>query len=209
MFRVAVAAVAALVALTGGSCADQAAPTTPGSVAAASPAAASPAAHGSVSTEATMAASASPTTTFALTSTAFSPGGEIPRTYTCDGPGRSVPLTWSGVPSGTLELAVLVVDPDANGFVHWVAAGIAPSSPGLPDGASGSTGVGVEGRNGAGRTGWTGPCPPSGTHHYQFTLFAVSKRLGLASGVTADELRNAVKGATIGTATLVGTYKRG
>jgi len=146
---------------------------------------------------------------FALTSPAFSAGGSIPQKFSCDGEGRSVPLAWSGVPSGTAELALLVDDPDARGFVHWVAAGIPPTASGLAEGASGSKDVPIEGRNSAGRNGWTGPCPPSGTHHYQFSLYALSKPSGLSSGATADQLRSAVKDATIGTATLVGTYKRG
>lgn len=156
-----------------------------------------------------MPASASPTTTFAITSSAFDAGGAIPRRYGCDGDGVSPPLRWSSVPSGTAELELLVDDPDAHGFVHWVAAGIAPTEAGLDEGATGSSKVPVEGRNGAGRNGWTAPCPPSGTHHYHFTLYAVSKPLGLRPGVTADELRAAVKDATIATAELVATYAKG
>jgi Raf kinase inhibitor-like YbhB/YbcL family protein len=217
MLRVVVAALAVLATLTAacgsGSLSSSAAPqpTSPGPSSAqpTSPSATAPTAQGSASMEVTMPASGSPTTTFALTSTAFPAGGAIPRKYSCDGEGMSVPLAWSGRPSGAVELALLVVDPDANGFVHWVAAGIPPTASGLREGASGSKDVPVEGRNGAGRSGWTGPCPPSGTHHYEFTLFALSKSLGLAPGVTAEELRSAVARATIATATLVGTYRRG
>lgn len=151
----------------------------------------------------------SPARTFALTSSAFAAGAAIPRVYSCDGRGISPPLSWSGVPDGTAELALLVDDPDARGFVHWVAAGIPPSSAGLPEGASGSNAVPVEGRNGAGRDGWTGPCPPSGTHHYRFTLYAVSKPLGLRAGATADDLRSAVRDVTLATAELEATYTRG
>ena len=167
-----------------------------------------PGSSGTPTTEANVSNSPASGGSFTLTSSAFSPGGAIPRTYSCDGEGRSVPLEWSDVPSGTAELALLVDDPDAGGFVHWVAAGIPPTASGLAEGASGSKDVPIEGRNGAGRNGWTGPCPPSGTHHYDFALFAVSKPLGLKPGATADELRAAVKDVTIGTAKLVGTYQR-
>ena len=156
-----------------------------------------------------MTPSPSPSAAFALTTSAFEPNGPIPRHFGCDGDGISPPLAWSGVPSGTVELALLVDDPDARGFVHWVAAGLPPTSAGLDEGATGSDAVPVEGRNGAGRNGWTPPCPPSGTHHYRFTLYAVSHALGLTDGVTADDLRAAVKDVTVGTAQLVGTYAKG
>ncbi|HEU4674050.1 MAG TPA: YbhB/YbcL family Raf kinase inhibitor-like protein [Candidatus Limnocylindrales bacterium] len=147
--------------------------------------------------------------TFALSSPTFVTGAAIPPKYGCDGRGVSPPLAWSGVPDGAVELELLVDDPDANGFVHWVAVGIAASSDGLAEGASGTDAVPVEGRNSFGRTGWGGPCPPSGTHHYRFRLYAVSRPLGLRGGVSADDLRAAAKGATVGTAELVGTYRRG
>jgi Raf kinase inhibitor-like YbhB/YbcL family protein len=200
MIRVAVAALAALILA---SCTGGASPATQ-----ASPSA-SPTTPPSPTTEATMTASPSPSTTFTLTSTAFGAGAAIPAKYGCDAAGPSPPLAWSGVPAGTAELELLVDDPDAHGFVHWVAAGIAPTTTGLDERATGSSAIPVEGRNGAGRTGWTPPCPPSGTHHYHFTLYAVSKPLGLRAGVSADELRAAAKSATIGTAELTGTFKRG
>ena len=49
----------------------------------------------------------------ALTSSAFSPGGNIPVEYTCEGADRAPPLSWSGIPSGTKSLALVVDDPDA------------------------------------------------------------------------------------------------
>jgi Raf kinase inhibitor-like YbhB/YbcL family protein len=146
---------------------------------------------------------------FTLSSAAFRAGGSIPRTYTCDGRDVSPPLAWLGVPAGTAELALLVDDPDAHDFVHWVAAGIQPATTGLPEAASGTSGVGVEGRNGFGRTGWGGPCPPSGTHRYRFRLYAASHPLGLNDGATADQLRAALKDRTLATAELVATYHRG
>jgi Raf kinase inhibitor-like YbhB/YbcL family protein len=178
----------------------------------ASPAPGTPGPNRSPSTtapsEATVSTSPS-SASFALSSPAFAAGEAIPRKYGCDGPGVSPPLAWSGVPDGTAELELVVDDPDANGFVHWVAAGLAPSSGALPEGASGSDAVPVEGRSSFGKTGWGGPCPPSGTHHYRFRLYAVSRPLGLRDGVTADELRSAAKAASLGTAELVGTYRRG
>ncbi len=184
-----------------------------GSPAAGSPAASTPTASAgeSRSTEPSGAPASPPISAapFVLASDAFAAGAPIPRRYTCDGPDASPPLRWSGVPAGTAELDLLVVDPDANGFVHWVAAGIPATAGGLAAGASGTKAIPAEGRNTFGRLGWSGPCPPSGTHHYRFTLYAASTRLGLRDGITGDQLRAAVEGVTLAKATLVGAYARG
>ena len=65
-------------------------------------------------------------------SSAIPDGGEIPARYTCRGEDVSPPLLWTGVPSGTVELAVVVRDVDAEGFVHWVVAGLPPISVAWP-----------------------------------------------------------------------------
>lgn len=147
--------------------------------------------------------------TLTLQSTAFAEGGAIPKTHSCDGAGMSPPLRWSGVPAGTKELALLVEDPDAprGTFVHWVIYGIVPEvmavgEGGLPAGAA-------QGKNGAGRTSWAGPCPPKGpAHHYVFTLIAVSKPFSLQPGAGIDEVRAAARDSTLAEAKLTGTYAR-
>ena len=45
-----------------------------------------------------------------LTSAAFPDGAAIPVRYTDDGEGVSPPLEWTGVPSGTTTLALLIED---------------------------------------------------------------------------------------------------
>ena len=74
---------------------------------------------------------------FDLSSTAFSDGGEIPTRHTCDGDDAPVPLAWSDSPAGTAEFALLMDDPDARGFVHWLVVGIPAGADGLPDGGHG------------------------------------------------------------------------
>jgi Raf kinase inhibitor-like YbhB/YbcL family protein len=143
---------------------------------------------------------------FSLTSTAFSEGGDIPRDHTCDGANRPVPLEWSDVPSGTAEFALIMDDPDARGFVHWVVSAIPGDSTSL-GGESLPAGV-LEGPNDFGRTGYGGPCPPSGSHRYQFTLYALSSSLGLSGTPTADDVRAAARGKNVGEARLTGRYTR-
>ena len=146
---------------------------------------------------------------FSLTSPAFRAGEGIPSRYSCDGRDVSPPLAWTDVPAGTKALLLTVTDPDARGFVHWVAWDLAPDLGVLPEGASGALpGGALEGRNDFGRTGWGGPCPPSGTHRYVFTLTALSAPLGLARGTELAVVQRQAGGATVDETRLEGTYRR-
>ena len=55
-------------------------------------------------------------------------GGTFPREFTCDGANRLPRLQWSTPPSGTQEVAIEMLDPDAPGgtFTHWLAYRVAP-----------------------------------------------------------------------------------
>ena len=145
-----------------------------------------------------------------LTSPAFAAGTEIPTGFTCDDHDVPPPLRWSGLPASTVELAVTLEDLDGPGgrFVHWVVWGIDPTSRGLPEGVV-PAGV-QEGRNGAGRDSYLGPCPPAGSdpHRYRFTLYALRRPVALGLGATADQLRSAIRGSTLGRAELVARYAR-
>ena len=102
-------------------------------------------------------------------------GGAIPVELTCDGAGKAPTITWQGA-IGT-ELVLFVQDSDAD-FTHWTAYGIsAAGGSGLaPDGQF-PTGT-KYGKNSAGKTGWTPPCPPEGDdpHHYVFTMYVAGRR---------------------------------
>lgn len=145
---------------------------------------------------------------FALTSPSFAEGGAIPIKHSCDGESVSPALAWEAPPTGTAAFALVVDDPDANGFVHWVAYNIVGAGGKLPEAVSPS-GPPPQGRNGVGRTGYFGPCPPNGLHHYRFTLYALSQPLALTGAPTADQVRSAVAaGVLLGQTTLTGTYTR-
>jgi Raf kinase inhibitor-like YbhB/YbcL family protein len=145
--------------------------------------------------------------TISVSSTAFPDGGDIPRRYTCDGEDVSPPLDFAGVPEAARDLALLIEDPDAPSglFAHWVAWGIDPGKPALAEGES-PAGTGT---NGFRRRGYAGPCPPWGApHRYVFTVFALSRRLDLAPGASAEDLRRAVEGTVLDEGRLVGRYAR-
>lgn len=144
---------------------------------------------------------------FELTSPEFHHGGAIPRRYTCDGDDISPPLTWSGAPDGAVSLALVMDDPDARGFVHWVVYNLdASATGGLQTGWS-ETGE-FQGTNSFGRVGYGGPCPPSGEHRYVVRLLALDTLLALEGAPRADDLLAAADGHVLAEARLEGTYRR-
>ena len=142
-------------------------------------------------------------TTMQLTSGSFADGEAIPSKHTCDGADISPPLAWSDVPDGTVSFALIVEDPDARGFVHWVLSDIPGDARELPEGEGDA--IGMPGPNDFGRTGWGGPCPP-GEHHYAFTLFALSEPISGAAD--ADAVRDAAEESGLARTTLTGVYAR-
>jgi Raf kinase inhibitor-like YbhB/YbcL family protein len=126
---------------------------------------------------------------------AISGSPHIPPRYTCDGIDVSPPLEWHihGNPEIS-ELAIVVRDPDAGGFTHWVVARIPGTDAGLDEGAGDpNAGNGLlQGKNSFGSIGWRGPCPPAGrTHHYHFALYAFASAPDLSDAPTADEVAHA------------------
>jgi Raf kinase inhibitor-like YbhB/YbcL family protein len=143
-----------------------------------------------------------------LTSPAFANGGSIPSLYTCSGRSISPPLAWRHIPTGTRDLELLVTDPDApSGSVsHWVLYDIPPTDHNAPQG---SPPPGArQGVNTFGTQSYLPPCPipPGSVHHYAFELFATNQRLKFSSPPKDADIRAAVKGHTLATARLTGTY---
>jgi Raf kinase inhibitor-like YbhB/YbcL family protein len=139
----------------------------------------------------------------------FPPGAGIPRAYTCDGSDLSPPLRATGAPAGTVELAVVVRDLDAAGgtFIHWSVAHIAPHSGAMSLRAGGTPSGAVVGRNSFGTLDYRGPCPPPGDppHHYQFTVYALSRPSAVSTGFSAGAI--GVTGV-LAVGRLTGTYSR-
>jgi phosphatidylethanolamine-binding protein (PEBP) family uncharacterized protein len=102
----------------------------------------------------------------------------LPTHNTCDGANVWLPFTWSGVPNGTAELALFIVNLKPRNeavFVDWAVAGLSPTSSGLPAGTLPSGAV--VGRNGFGQVGYS-ICPPKGTSEiYIARLVALSHPL--------------------------------
>lgn len=108
-----------------------------------------------------------------LKSKDFEDNSSIPSEFTCDGRDVSPQLSWEDVPAGTKSFALSVADPDApmRTWIHWLIHDIPKDvrtieQDGLPKGAK-------EVENDFGMKDYGGPCPPSGTHRYIFTICAL------------------------------------
>ncbi|MFD1212926.1 YbhB/YbcL family Raf kinase inhibitor-like protein [Arthrobacter sp. GCM10027362] len=130
------------------------------------------------------------------------PGGRIPERFAADHGNETPKVSISGIPAGTLELALILHDPDAplpNGFTHWVAYGISP----LDGLVSGEVRLGP---NGIGEASYTGPQPPSGhgIHHYYFWVYALDTRV--EGNPSREEFLAAYAGNILEQARLVATF---
>jgi Raf kinase inhibitor-like YbhB/YbcL family protein len=139
-----------------------------------------------------------------LSSPAFEDNAPMGESFTCRGDGHNPPLHISEVPGDAASLALIMDDPDAPGgeFVHWIAWNINRDTTLIDEGLPPPNAI--EGQNSLGRVGYVAPCPPSGTHHYHFKLYAVDKELELNETTTKDELVRAMTGHIIDEAELVG-----
>ena len=141
-----------------------------------------------------------------LHSEAFADGGVIPARHTCDGEDVAPPLAWTDAPDAAASFVLVVDDPDAGGFIHWLLTDIPGDARELPEGSGDA--IGMPGRNDFGRTGWGGPCPPSDEHRYVFTLYALSEPMPAEAEGESDAraIRAAIAHRTLAEARLTGTY---
>lgn len=156
--------------------------------------------------------------TILLSSPACRDGEPLPDRYRgrAVGLNLSPPLAWSAIPPETVELVLVVEDPDAprrRAPVHGVVRGIEPTVDFLPEGAlarpSPVPGL-IIGKGLLGQRTWVGPMPlrAHGPHHYTFQLYALDLRLEVPSAFTRDDVRRAMAGHVVGRGVLVGTYER-
>lgn len=144
----------------------------------------------------------------------FKNGERIPIKYTCEGDNVSPPLKLEGVPGDTVELALIMYDPDApmGTFYHWLLYKIPSDIKELPEAipSTEKTDYGIHGINDFGNYGYGGPCPPPGhgTHRYFFLVISLGEEIDLDPGAKINDLMNAIKGKIKGYGVLMGTYSR-
>jgi Raf kinase inhibitor-like YbhB/YbcL family protein len=140
-----------------------------------------------------------------ITSSGFFKNGSIPSKYSCGGQNTSPPLEISGIPKEAKSLVLIMHDPDAvtGDFVHWICYDIAPCQ-NIEEGFVYSR----QGVNSSGNIGYMGPCPPSGTHHYHFKIYALNTKLNLPDGASRQIIESAMKGHVIQSSELIGTFSK-
>ena len=138
--------------------------------------------------------------------------------FGCQGGNLSPQLSWSGAPKGTEAFAVMLYDPDAptgSGWWHWQIVNIPKDVTTLSTGAGtpnkdlhpkGS----IQIRNDYGINGFGGACPPKGhgVHRYQFTVYALSKKLNLPNNPSGALTGYMVKSHSLASSTIEALYKR-
>jgi Raf kinase inhibitor-like YbhB/YbcL family protein len=141
-----------------------------------------------------------------LKSEDFVDNSSIPSEFTCDGRNVSPQLSWEDVPEETKSFALSVTDPDAPGgtWIHWLVYDISKElrkieRGGLPEGAK-------EVENDFGKRPYGGPSPPSGTHRYFFTIYALDTEH--LKGLNKRSFLDIVEKHTIEKAVIKGLYKR-
>jgi len=144
---------------------------------------------------------------FELTSTDFKNNSAIQALHTCDGKNLSPHISWSNMPPGTQSYVLICHDPDApaGDFVHWIIYDIPASVSSIAGGGPIPAGA-RQLANDFGKPGYGGPCPPSGTHRYIFTLHALNT--ARLDAVSRDSLMKKIREHQTGSATLTGLYKR-
>jgi Raf kinase inhibitor-like YbhB/YbcL family protein len=145
------------------------------------------------------------TKTMRVKSSAFANMTHIPDKYTCVGEDINPPLTITDIPEYTRSLALIIDDPDAphGTFDHWVMWNI-PVNEKIEENSA----PGMQGKNGRDKNAYMGPCPPSGTHHYHFRIFALDAELDLPTETTKQDLLKAMEGHILSNAELIGLYEK-
>jgi len=142
----------------------------------------------------------------AVRSSAFQSGGMLPAQFTCKGANHNPPLRIQGIPKGAKSLVLIVDDPDAPGglFTHWLVWNIDAATTEI--GENGPPPHAVEGTNDFDKVGYSGPCPPSGTHRYYFRVFALDRTITLKPGAKRGALDRALEGHIIGRGELMARF---
>ncbi len=147
-----------------------------------------------------------------LTSKDFVQEGMIPQEFTCEGANISPELSWSDAPQGTKSFVLTLEDPDApmkGGFDHWVLFNLPAEVNTLNKGLKEFPKEVGLGNNGTKKTGYYGPCPPTGKHRYFFRLYAIDQMLKLPNGATKQDVIEAMQGHILGQTELMGLYEKG
>lgn len=142
---------------------------------------------------------------------------QFPKEYTCSGLNTSPQIQISGLNavSNVTAMAMILEDPDVpNGtFIHWVIWNMPPANviPGnIPNTMNVTTPIkAVQGKNGAGKIGYIGPCPPPGKpHRYFLHVYGLDRMLDLMPGSNRSALESSMNGHIVAQGVAIATYGR-
>jgi Raf kinase inhibitor-like YbhB/YbcL family protein len=151
--------------------------------------------------------------TIQLSSRSFQNEQEMPVQYSCKGASTAPALQWTK-PADAKSYALITMDWDAPSpnlrlfpITHWVLYNIPADMMEIPEGATNAdlerSNV-VPGLNIAGQPGYAAPCPPLGTHRYEFRVYALdTERIQPGSNDRTGVLK-AMEGHVLGYGELVG-----
>ncbi len=139
------------------------------------------------------------------------------REFTCDdGQNRPPRIQWGPAPPRTAAIMIDLFDVDtassedppdtpSSFFSHWLVYNLPPSATSIPPLPAGAH----EGRNDAGQTGYTAPCPPRGTgHRYVFQVFFLDSKLQIGPEAKRRQIISEAGKHTIAKGTLNLAYQR-
>jgi Raf kinase inhibitor-like YbhB/YbcL family protein len=96
-------------------------------------------------------------------------------------------------------------------WVHWVLYNLPPDKTELPESFPEDETLEDGTRQGItdfGKTGYGGPCPPSGTHRYYFKIYALDCMIDTAGILDKNTLLEKMDGHILARGELMGKYKR-
>ncbi len=136
---------------------------------------------------------------------AFNNGGKIPSKYTCEGENINPAIEIKDLPKNAKSIVITLDDPDAanGGFDHWVVWNIPPTTTIQENNILGTTG-----KNGAGENKYKGPCPPTGTHHYNFKVYALDNVLDVNKDSDRKAIEKAIVGHILAAGQFTGLYQK-
>jgi len=96
-------------------------------------------------------------------------------------------------------------------WVHWVMYNMPADKRELPENFPDDETLEDGTRQGVtdfGKTGYGGPCPPSGTHRYYFKIYALDTTIDEVKVLDKEALVEAMEGHILAEGELMGKYKR-
>jgi Raf kinase inhibitor-like YbhB/YbcL family protein len=140
-----------------------------------------------------------------ISSNSFVNNGDIPVKYTCQGENINPNLIIEEYPPKTKSLVVIMDDPDApdKPFDHWILYNIMPTKM-----INEKSAPGLEGKNSKGTIGYTGPCPPTGKHHYHFQVYALDMMISVKAGAPRSSVERGMLNHIIGYGEMTGLYQK-